>query len=61
MTFNCPHCGAPGNVFDGVTTYGCMCRTRTFSAPALTADEVRRIVREELKSQKSIFEQVFGS
>lgn len=49
MTFNCPKCGAPGQVFDGLTTYTCLCRMEsTYTAPMppqpLTEGDVRRIV-----------------
>lgn len=61
MTFNCPKCGAPGELFDGGIMYHCVCRLAS-PAPAagLTEADIRKIVREEIKNQKSIFEQVFG-
>ncbi len=63
--FNCPRCGAPGHTAYGGAVYSCGCRFGNYGRieytpyPAvpdgarpvkmLTEDDVRRIIREELK------------
>jgi hypothetical protein len=52
MTFTCPRCGVPGSVFDGVTTYGCVCRFGAYESPLAKfvhlPDEERHKIYEEV-------------